>query len=85
MAKMEGFFPYLVTGYPNYLYLDEDTALELADLKSVIDPYIDSEVAKFITGQNSLDNFDKFESDLQSMGIEDMLKIYTDAYAPYAE
>ena len=81
---MEGFFPYLVNGYPTYLYLDEATSLELADLKSVIDPYIDNEVAKFITGLNSLDNFDKFMDDLKAMGIEDMLKIYTDAYAPYA-
>ena len=84
LAKMEGFFPYLVNGYPTYLYLDEATSLELADLKSVIDPYIDNEVAKFITGLNSLDNFDKFMDDLKAMGIEDMLKIYTDAYAPYA-
>ena len=85
LAKMEGFFPYLVTGYPTYLYLDEDTSLELSDLQSVINPYIDTEVAKFITGLNSLDQFDKFQEDLKAMGIEDMLKIYTDAYAPYAK
>lgn len=82
MAKMEGFFPYLVNGYPTYTYLTEDVALELADLQSVINPYIDSEVAKFITGLNSLDNFDKFQEDLKAMGIEDLLKIYTDAYVP---
>ena len=82
MAKIEGFFPYLVNGYPTYTYMTEDVALELADLKSVIDPYIDGEVAKFITGLNSLDNFDKFISDLEAMGIKDMLKIYTDLYVP---
>lgn len=85
LQKIEGIFPYLVTGYPTYVYLDEETSMELADLKSVIDPYIETEVAKFITGQNSLDNFDKFQQDLKTMGIEDMLKIYTDAYAPYAK
>ena len=62
--------------------MTEEVALELADLQSVIDPYIDTEVAKFIVGQNSLDNFDKFLSELQAMGIEDMLKIYTDLYVP---
>jgi len=82
MAKMEGFFPYIVNGYPTYTYMTEDVNLELADLKSVIDPYIDGEVAKFITGLNSLDNFDKFQSDLEAMGIKDMLKIYTDLYVP---
>ena len=82
LAKMEGFFPYIVNGYPTYTYMTEEVALELADLQSVIDPYIDTEVAKFIVGQNSLDNFDKFLSDLQAMGIEDMLKIYTDLYVP---
>ena len=82
MAKLEGFFPYLVNGYPTYTYMTEDVALELGDLQSVIDPFIEAEVAKFIVGQNSLDNFDKFQQDLKAMGIEDMLKIYTDLYVP---
>ena len=83
LAKMEGFFPYFVEGFPQYKYFDEETSLRLADLEAVIKPFIDSEVAKFITGINSIDQFDKFQEQLKAMGIEEYLKIYQDFYASY--
>lgn len=83
LAKMEGFFPYFVEGFPQYQYFDEDTSLRLADFESVIKPFVDSEVAKFITGINSIDQFDKFQEQLKAMGIEEYLKIYQDFYASY--
>lgn len=83
LSKQEGFFPYLVDGYPKYVYLDEDTAQRLADLESVIKPFVDAEVAKFITGLNSIDQFDKFQEQLKNMGIEEYLKIYQDFYTAY--
>lgn len=83
LAKMEGFFPYFVEGFPQYQYFDEDTSLRLADLESVIKPFVDAEVAKFITGINNIDQFDKFQEQLKAMGIEEYLKIYQDFYASY--
>lgn len=36
---------------------------------------------KFIIGEESLDNFDKYLQDLNTIGLKDLLKIKTDAYA----
>lgn len=83
LAKIEGFFPYLVNGFPEYMFLDEVTSQKLADLESVIGPWVDSEVAKFITGQTPLDQFDEYQAKLKDMGIDEYLKIYQDFYANY--
>jgi len=51
------------------------------ELRSVIDPYIEAEVAKFITGARSLDEFDAFQAELDGLGIDELEGIYVDYYA----
>ena len=53
-------YEYLHEDYPAYIYVDEDTNLIMNDLHSVLDNYVQQEVAKFITGRRSLDEFDAF-------------------------
>lgn len=71
---------YLTTDYPAYYYVDEDTNIAMSDLHSVLDSYVEQEVARFITGRRSLDEFDAFQAELESMGMEELLGYYQDAY-----
>lgn len=75
--------PYEQPGYPTITFYDEDTAYELAELTTILQPYMESEIAKFITGQRPLDEFDDYRAELASMGMDDLLKIYQDYWASY--
>jgi putative aldouronate transport system substrate-binding protein len=48
---------------------------DLAAIMSEVNTYRDEMVIKFITGQESIDNFDEFQAQLQKMGIERAIEI----------
>ena len=77
--------PYATNGYPFVTYYDEDTTLEITDLVTLLDPYVQAEEAKFITGVRDLSEFPKFQEELKNMGIETLLGYYTETYASYLE
>lgn len=77
--------PYRVESFPMIVYYDEETTLAIDELHTILDPYIESEVAKFITGARDLSEFSKFQEELKSMGIEELLGYYTEAYNNYLE
>jgi len=68
--------------FPNVVY-DIETNERLMELKVPISDYIKNMEAKFITGSEPLSNFDSFMSQLKSIGIDEMERIYKDAYASY--
>lgn len=72
--------PYTVESYPQVYYLDGETSNRLTELTTLIEPYIQEQVALFITGGRSIDEVEQFAQELESMGIEDLLKIYQDIY-----
>ena len=78
-------FPFEVAGYPNICFFSEEQNERIVELRSVIDPYIEAEVAKFITGARSLDEFDAFQSELDGLGIDELEGIYADYYASLAK
>ena len=57
----------------------------ITDLKAVLNNYITSESAKFITGRRPVSEIDEFWDELKQMDIERYLEIYKEAYAPYME
>ena len=75
--------PYRVEGYPATIYMTDDQATKLADLGTVISPYAVEQVARFISGERPLDDFDAFRSELSSMGMDEYLQIYVDLYKAY--
>lgn len=75
--------PYRADSFPMIVYYDEDATLEIDELNTILNPYIESEVAKFITGARSIDEFPKFQEELKGMGIEELLSYYTAAYENY--
>ena len=81
-SKEQYELPYLVDVYPT-VYFDEDTQQRISELKLVIDDFVNTESAKFITGVNSLDNLPAYYEQLKKIGYDEYLGYYVDAYATY--
>ena len=73
--------PYVTDGFPIDYYLDETTAVKLTDLKAVIDPFVREQLALFITGSRSLDDFDNYLRELDSIGFQEYEQIFKDIWA----
>ena len=79
-TALEHVGPYVQDDYPSIVYMSEDDSLTVTDLRSVLDGYIEQEIAKFITGRRSLDEWASFQAELKGMGIEELLGYYEAAY-----
>ena len=66
-------------------YLSSDDSATVSDLSTVLNNYITTESARFITGQRDLSEIDDFWAELKNLGMEDYLKIHRDAYADFME
>lgn len=77
--------PYAVDGFPTTLYLSADISQQITDLKTVINPYVQEQIALFITGKRDLSEVDTFKEELKKMGMEDLLNIYKEQYAAYIQ
>ena len=71
--------------YPNFpsLPLDEMQVGDISGKLTDLTTFVQENSNKFIMGTESFDNYDKFVSTIKSMGIDDILKTYNDAYAKY--
>jgi putative aldouronate transport system substrate-binding protein len=84
-TSSETWRPYATSVKLGSVWLDEDANVEITDLKAVLNNYITSESAKFITGRRPMSEIDEFWDELKQMDIERYLEIYKEAYAPYME
>lgn len=66
-------------------YLSEEVALRATDLATVIIEYVNTETPKFMIGDRPLEEVDEFWEELKSLGIEEYIEIYREAYAGYME
>lgn len=69
---------------PN-IYVTEDEAEEFAQLNTSISTYVDEMIVKFITGQESMDNYDSFLAELENRGIKRAIEIKQNAYDRFLE
>ena len=60
-----------------------DESTFISEKMSEIETYVDEHVLLMITGQESMDNYDKFVSDIIDMGIESVTEIEQAAYERY--
>lgn len=60
-----------------------DEVTEMSTLQATIDTYQEEMFAKFIMGTEPLENFDKYVETIQSMKIDRILEIYTNAMQRY--
>ncbi len=72
--------PYVVESFPTIYYLTAEQSEKMKELTTVITPYVEEQVAAFITGRRPLSETDKFAEELKGLGIEEMLNIYKTVY-----
>lgn len=75
--------PYVTAIRLPVTFMSEEDSLEAADKKIVLEEHIKAESAKFITGVRPLSEIDAFNEELKTMGIEDYINIYKEAYSSY--
>ena len=68
---------------PQICYFDADTTNRIADLKSMIKPYIEQSLAEFITGAKEINeaNLNAYFAEMERLGAEEYVKIYADYWA----
>ncbi len=71
---------YMAETYPGQVYISADETERANDLKSALDLYANTETAKFITGQRSLDELDAYFDEMERLGSEEYVQIYRDYY-----
>ncbi len=82
--SLEKLYPYHVTPFPSsYLKYTSEESDRYTTLNTEIGEYIKSMKAKFISGAESLDNWDSFVSVLDKMGIDDLTTVIQTAYTRY--
>ena len=81
ISALEKLFDSLETGFPVVYYLDDDTTYRLTELSTIIDPYVKEQVALFITGERSLDEFEDFLAELDGMDFQEYQGIYRQIWA----
>lgn len=65
---------------PN-LFFTEEQSTKLAQIESTLMDYVEEMEAKFITGDTDIDKeWDKYVETLQSIGLEEYVGIYQEAY-----
>lgn len=65
------------------IYLKEEETEEDSNIMANITTYVEEMTAKFITGAESLDNYDKYLAQLREFGVEKAIKFRQDAYNRY--
>ena len=82
-AKLyDAYKPITTDGIP-VLYFDEATSLRINEINSVLNPHMESETIKFITGERPLDELDKYFEELEKLGYSELTGFYNEAYANY--
>lgn len=73
---------HLVPALPG-LYMTEEQGVKYTDLKTVLDNYVNAEMAKFVVGQRPIEEVDKLVDELMAMGGEEYLELCKELYANY--
>jgi putative aldouronate transport system substrate-binding protein len=58
-----------------------DISGTITDMKT----YVEENTNKFVQGQLTIANYDKFAQSIKGMGIDNVLKVYNEAYKKYLE
>ncbi|MBR2884310.1 MAG: extracellular solute-binding protein [Clostridia bacterium] len=59
--------------------LFQEEAQEASDITTELSKYSNQQLYRFITGQDSIDKFDKYVEEMNSLGLPRLLEIYTEA------
>jgi len=68
---------------PSGVAFSADESNLIADIRTSMDTYIQEMAIKFINGEESLGDFDKYVTNLENMRLQELLGIYQSAYDRY--
>ncbi|MCR2805172.1 extracellular solute-binding protein [Paenibacillus soyae] len=80
--QLEPYMPEIRYAAPMF---DEATAQQVNVLRNDIDKYFEEQSTKFIVGALSFDKWDEFQATLKKMNLEELQKIYQEAYDKMAK
>ncbi len=66
--------------FPSGVTMTTDETNTIDEIQSAISTYVSETAVKYMTGEESVDNFDKFVEQLNSMGLPTLLEIHQTAY-----
>jgi putative aldouronate transport system substrate-binding protein len=75
--------PYLVKSLPSVLYYDSKSLQRKNELTTALDEYVAQMTAKFIVGDESFSNYDKFITQVKKLGAEEYVSIVQKTYDNY--
>lgn len=77
----EQLLPYQKDLFPtSVFYFTQEENDKIADLVTTLNDHARNEIAKFVTGVRDLSTFPAFQEELKTMGVEDYIAIYDNAY-----
>lgn len=68
-----------------FIYSTADESSVISQYMVDVQTYVDEMAVSFVTGANSLDNFDGYIATLKSTNVEELIKIKNNQYARYKE
>lgn len=72
--------PYVAVPYPQTYFVSDEVNQQISALETVLEPYVKEQVALFITGKRPLSETSAFVEELKTMGMDELLNIYTEIY-----
>ncbi|MBO0991961.1 extracellular solute-binding protein [Bacillus sp. SD088] len=76
--------PYVEDIWPHFLLTAEENK-KMSSLAADIEKYTDEMFNKFVAGDESLSNWDKYVESVEKMGLDEYMQIYNDAYGRFLE
>ena len=75
--------PYETSGFPAITYYTLEETEELSDYNATLKVYAEGEIAKFISGDRDIEEYDAFVTELEGMGLREWENIFKGAWANY--
>ena len=79
----ENMQPYLAQAFPRRMLMTEEEQSVIGQYMTDIETRVNEMMYKFVMGQESLDSFDKYVEDLNSMGLDKVLEVRQAQYDRY--
>lgn len=75
--------PYLTQAFPRRMLMSEEEQSVMGQYMTDIETHVKEMMIKFVMGQESLDNFDKFVKDIENMGLDKVIEVRQAQYDRY--